>query len=77
MLEGFPERFYPPLKGYIETELKRGAQLHLTISREERKPPILASWNYGKGTTIAFTTDLSGHWSREWIRLASAGAILG
>ena len=68
MLEGFPERSYPPLKGYIETELKRGAQLHLTISREERRPPILASWNYGKGTTIAFTTDLSGHWSREWIR---------
>ena len=24
MLEGFSERFYPPLKGYIETELKRG-----------------------------------------------------
>jgi uncharacterized membrane protein len=68
MLEGFPERSYPPLKGYIETELKRGAQLHLTISQDERKPPILASWNYGKGTAIAFTTDLSGHWSREWIR---------
>jgi Ca-activated chloride channel family protein len=68
MLEGFPERFYPPLKGYIETELKRGAQLHLTISRVERRPPILASWSYGKGTAIAFTTDLSGHWSREWIR---------
>ena len=38
------------------------------ILRDERRVPLLASWNYGKGKAVAFTTDLSGRWSREWIQ---------
>jgi Ca-activated chloride channel homolog len=67
LLEGFSERSYPPLKGYIETELKTRAHLDLMIPRDDRQVPLMASWNYGKGKAIAFTTDLSGRWSREWI----------
>ena len=67
LLEGFSERSYPPLKGYIETELKRIAHLDLMIPRDDRQVPLMASWNYGKGKAVAFTTDLSGRWSREWI----------
>lgn len=68
LLAGFAERSYPPLKGYIETEVKRGAYLDLVIPREEKRMPVLASWNYGKGKAVAFTTDLSGRWSKEWIQ---------
>ncbi|MGH7774847.1 MAG: VWA domain-containing protein [Candidatus Binatia bacterium] len=68
ILAGFPERSYPHLKGYIETEIKRGAHLDMIIPREEKKAPLLASWNYGKGKAVAFTTDLHGRWTREWIR---------
>ena len=67
LLEGFSERSYPPLKGYIETELKTRAHLDLMIPRDDRQVPLMASWNYGKGKAVAFTTDLSGRWSREWI----------
>ena len=68
ILAGFAEKSYPPLKGYIETEVKRRAHLDLVIPREEKRVPLLASWSYGKGKAVAFTTDLSGRWSKEWIQ---------
>ena len=71
LLAGFAEKSYPPVKGYIETELKRGAALDLVLSREEKSAPLLASWNYGRGRVAAFTTDLHGGWSGEWIRWAA------
>ena len=39
----------------------------MMIPRDDRQVPLMASWNYGKGKAVAFTTDLSGRWSREWI----------
>lgn len=68
ILAGFSGRGYPPLRGFIETELKRGARLDLAILRADRKDPLLASWRYGRGKTVAFTTDLEGRWSRSWIQ---------
>jgi hypothetical protein len=44
---------YPPVLGYMETELKPGAQLDLLIPREDRKAPLLASWQYGRGRAVA------------------------
>ena len=29
--------------------------------------PLLATWQYGLGRTAAFTSDLHGHWSRQWL----------
>ena len=71
LLAGFSGKGYPPLRGFIETELKRGAQLDLSIAKEGRKAPLLASWRYGRGKTVALTTDLEGRWSRTWIQWAS------
>jgi Ca-activated chloride channel homolog len=71
LLAGFSGKGYPPLRGFIETELKRGAQLDLSILKEGRKAPLLASWRYGRGRTVALTTDLEGRWSRAWIQWGS------
>jgi Putative glutamine amidotransferase len=68
LLASFPGKFYPSVRGYMETDLKRGAHLDLTILREDGKAPLLASWRYGRGKTIALTTDLEGRWSRNWIQ---------
>jgi len=68
VLAGFSRRNYPSLSGYIETEIKRDAHLDLTFLREGRRTPLLASWQYGQGKTVAFTTDMEGHWSRKWIQ---------
>ena len=77
LLEGFHERSYPSLKGYIETELKRGAHLDLMIPTDNRRSPLLASWNYGKGKAVAFTTDMTGRWSRDWIQWAALERFWG
>jgi Ca-activated chloride channel family protein len=68
ILAGFAAKPYPPVRGLMETELKRGARSDLVISRENRTDPLLASWRYGRGKTVALTTDLEGRWSRNWIQ---------
>ena len=68
VLAGFSARSYPNLRGYMETELKRNAHLDLAIPREERKAPLMASWHYGRGKSLVWTTDLDGRWSRSWIQ---------
>ncbi len=67
ILAGLPDRSFPPMKGYVETELKRGARLDLMIPHDGKNSPLLASWRYGKGKAVAFTTDQAGRWSKEWI----------
>ena len=52
LLAGFGVRAYPTILGYMETELKRGAQSDLVITREDRRVPLLASWRYGKGKSV-------------------------
>jgi Mg-chelatase subunit ChlD len=77
LLEGFAERYYPPLKGFVETDLKKGAHLDIMIPQNGRTSPLLASWDYGKGKTVAFTTDLSGRWSKEWIQWTALERLWG
>ncbi|MBM4296523.1 MAG: VWA domain-containing protein, partial [Deltaproteobacteria bacterium] len=67
LLAGFGNRNYPAVLGYMETEVKRGAQLDLFIAKPERRAPLLASWRYGRGKSIALAMDLEGRWSRNWI----------
>ena len=77
MLAGFGVKNYPPVLGYMETELKRGADLDLQILREEHRMPLLASWHYGRGKAIALTTDLEGRWSRNWITWTNLQSFWG
>ncbi len=67
LLAGFTMRNYPVVQGYMDTEVKRGAQADLSIPRADRRPPLLASWRYGKGKSVAFTSDLEGRWTRNWV----------
>ncbi len=68
ILTGFSGGPFPLLRGYVETEVKKGGHPDVIIPKEGKGPPLLASWNYGKGKTVAFTTDLNGRWSRDWIQ---------
>ena len=56
---------WPPVLGLVETELKRGARLDVATPDAT---PLLASWSYGEGRSVAFATDASGRWSDPWIR---------
>ena len=36
-------------------------------STSDTAPPLLASWAYGQGRAVAFTSDANGRWSAAWI----------
>ena len=77
LLSGFSHRAYPSLLGIMETELKRGAQQDLLVQKQDRRLPLLASWRYGRGKSVALTTDLEGRWSRNWIQWGGLQSFWG
>lgn len=57
----------PRLYGYVASAPKDTAQVILRGS-EPYLDPILAQWQYGLGRTIAFTSDATSRWGRDWVR---------
>jgi uncharacterized membrane protein len=68
LLASITQRNYPRVLGYMETELKRGADLDVSIARDERRAPLLASWSFGRGKSVALTMDMESKFSRNWIQ---------
>ncbi len=54
----------PMLHGYVSTTAKSRADVVLESDDEE---PVLAVWQYGLGRSAAWTSDMSGQWSSDWI----------
>ena len=54
----------PRLYGYVATAEKTTAQVLISSHKNE---PILASWRYGLGKSVAWTSDVKPAWSKEWI----------
>ena len=68
LLKDLATQRLPTVKGYVETKPKKGARVDLSLRDEEKRPPLLASWSYGRGKAIAFTSDANGRWSAPWVR---------
>ncbi len=54
----------PQLLGYVGTSIKPAAT---EVLRSARKDPILATWQYGLGRAVAWTSDASGRWAQDWL----------
>jgi uncharacterized membrane protein len=54
----------PPLYGYNGTTPKQTATVALA---DADGSPVLAQWQYGLGRTVAWTSDVQGHWARDWV----------
>ncbi len=54
----------PMLHGYISTTEKQRADVYLYSENDE---PILAAWQYGLGRSAAWTSDMDGVFSSDWI----------
>jgi len=63
IIEGFAQGF-PPLHGYIATLPKAEANVVLSSDRQD---PVLAEWQYGLGRVVAWTSDLRGSWTGDWL----------
>lgn len=55
----------PPLLGYVATTAKDTASV--LLSEPAFNDPILASWQYGLGRAVAFTSDATGRWAKNWV----------
>lgn len=55
----------PTLSGYVATTPKSRAEMILVSKKFD---PVLATWQYGLGRTVAWTSDASGLWTRAWLR---------
>jgi Mg-chelatase subunit ChlD len=55
----------PRIHGYVATSPKDLAQV---ILKSEKDDPILATWQYGLGRSVAFTSDATGRWGRDWVQ---------
>ncbi len=56
----------PNLLGYVATEPKQTAQVILK-GPAPFEDPILASWQYGLGRAVAFTSDATARWGAHWV----------
>jgi len=54
----------PPLLGYNGTTPKSTARVVLLSARGD---PLLATWQYGLGRAVAWTSDATGRWAIEWL----------
>ena len=71
MLSGIQEPL-PPLRGFVMTTLKENPLVEVCL--ESPQPPghenstILASWTFGLGRSVAFTTDAGQRWASAWTK---------
>jgi hypothetical protein len=63
ILRGLDEGL-PRLRGYNGTTAKAAAQTVLVTARDD---PLLAQWQYGLGRSVAWTSDSTGRWARDWL----------
>lgn len=54
----------PPLYGYIGAGPRTTARTSLVTPMGD---PLLATWQYGLGRSLAWTSDATGRWAREWV----------
>jgi uncharacterized membrane protein/Mg-chelatase subunit ChlD len=69
MLQGV-EGPLPPINGFVMTNLKDSPLVELVMRSPDPDDPVnstvLASWTYGLGRTVAFTTDAGHKWAGAW-----------
>ncbi|HEX8464667.1 MAG TPA: glutamine amidotransferase [Abditibacterium sp.] len=54
----------PPLLGYVGTSAKTTSR---EILKSKEDDPILATWQYGLGKSVAWTSDARQRWSAGWL----------
>ena len=73
MLEALDNSGLPQLHGYVSTTIK---PLATEILKSNEDEPILVTWQYGAGKVTAWTSDVNGKWSSDFINSDSGQNLL-
>ncbi len=71
-LDGVSPPSLPALDGYVAATPKPAS---LVVLSGPGGDPILAQWQYGLGTAMAWTSDTEGRWTAELLRSPAAGRL--
>jgi hypothetical protein len=73
-LPGVPVNSFPALTGYVATTPRAAADV---ILQSPQGDPLLATWEYGLGRVMAWTSDAQGRWTAALVRWPSANRFFG
>src|SRR5205823_4117580 len=73
-LPGVPVNTMPALTGYVATTPRAAADV---ILQSPQNDPLLATWQYGLGRVMAWTSDSQGRWTADLLRWPSANRFFG
>jgi hypothetical protein len=65
ILKGIDVAAMPRVLGFNRSRAKETAQVELIVSAKDE--PLLASWHYGAGSAVAFTSDAKNIWCPDWV----------
>ncbi len=66
LTKGIQANELPSLQAYVATTAKPRALVPI-VSDNDNEDPILAYWRYGLGKSVAFTSDATGNWGKNWV----------
>lgn len=61
---------FPALKAYCLTDARPLARVGMRTHKDD---PLLASWQFGLGKSLAFTSDAQNRWASEWVGWSGFG----
>ncbi len=69
--------YLPDIEGYYYARVKGSAEmiastLYTNEAGGQRKCPIYATWNYGRGKVSSFTSNINNHWANNWKTIESS-----
>lgn len=72
ILRGISDYGVPPLLAYCLSDTKPLSHVSM---RTQKDDPLLATWQYGLGTSLAFTSDAQARWAVKWVGWPGFGAF--
>jgi hypothetical protein len=74
VLPGVPLDSFPAITGYVATTPRAAADV---VLQSPQGDPLLATWQYGLGRVVAWTSDAQGRWTAGLLSWPSANRFFG
>ena len=74
VIPGVPLDSFPVLSGYVATTPRAAADV---VLKSPQGDPLLATWQYGLGRVMAWTSDAQGRWTRDLLAWQAANRFFG
>jgi hypothetical protein len=74
VIPGVPLDSFPAIAGYVATTPRAAADI---VLKSPQGDPLLATWQYGLGRVLAWTSDAQGRWTADLLQWPSANRFFG